>query len=152
MKNNLTESPIEDLVFNSLKEFGLIPKTQYEVFPFFLDFAFPEIKLGIEADGKKWHSGKENEERDRYRDEKLKSLGWIIERFSGSVIMRSPDIVTSKIALKYFKDKLTKEQKDKAMSILVRYFTQFKKTRDIDLALRLVNEYVKDENYDKKTN
>lgn len=41
-----------------------------------VDFAYPEIKLAIEADGYRWHSGRARWEHDRARANALTHLGW----------------------------------------------------------------------------
>ena len=47
-----------------------------------LDAAMPEIKLGIEADSRKFHSNPEDVERDQRRDMELATQGWTILRFT----------------------------------------------------------------------
>lgn len=51
---------------------------------YYLDVAVPELKLNFEYDGFYWHSFPEAIERDRIRDEYLKSLGWKVFRYSFS--------------------------------------------------------------------
>jgi very-short-patch-repair endonuclease len=58
---------------------------QYQAGPnqkYQLDAAMPEIKLGIEADSKKFHANPEDIERDRRRDMELATQGWTILRFT----------------------------------------------------------------------
>lgn len=47
-----------------------------------LDAAMPEIKLGIEADSRKFHSNPEDIARDQKRDMELATQGWTILRFT----------------------------------------------------------------------
>lgn len=47
-----------------------------------IDFAMPDIKLGIEVDGALFHSTEEQIHTDRQRDQKLSQLGWTILRFT----------------------------------------------------------------------
>ena len=47
-----------------------------------LDFAMPDIKLGIEVDGALFHSTDEQIASDKKRDDKLAQLGWTILRFT----------------------------------------------------------------------
>lgn len=47
-----------------------------------IDFAMPDIKLGIEVDGALFHSTEEQVHSDRQRDQKLAQLGWTILRFT----------------------------------------------------------------------
>jgi len=54
--------------------------------PFVLDFAFPEIGVGIETDGAIWHERADFEERDAERDQKLSNVGWRILRFSEEAV------------------------------------------------------------------
>jgi very-short-patch-repair endonuclease len=59
------------------------PFRQYEVsdangFRARLDFAYPEAKLAIEADGYRWHSGRKPWARDLARRNKLVELGWVV--------------------------------------------------------------------------
>ena len=58
---------------------------QYQAGPnqkYQLDAAMPEIKLGVEADSKKFHANPEDIERDRRRDMELATQGWTILRFT----------------------------------------------------------------------
>lgn len=137
-----TESPIEDILLDAFSEFGVVPVAQFPVPPFRLDFAFPEIKLAIEADGHAYHSTKSQKERDAYRQKRLEEQGWKVERFSGSFIHRNSDLIVSKICLKYFKEKLTEEQEKKAVSGLVRYFTKNGEHHDLGLAEKITNSYL----------
>lgn len=54
----------------------------------FLDFAIPELKIDIECDGEYWHTTKEFIEKDKNRDDFLKSIGWTVLRFPGKKIMK----------------------------------------------------------------
>jgi very-short-patch-repair endonuclease len=47
-----------------------------------IDFAMPDIKLGIEVDGALFHSTEEQIRTDTQRDQKLSQLGWTILRFT----------------------------------------------------------------------
>ena len=47
-----------------------------------IDFAMPDIKLGIEVDGALFHSTEEQKASDRKRDSKLAQQGWTILRFT----------------------------------------------------------------------
>lgn len=54
---------------------------QFPVGPYFLDFANPKRKIGLEADGKQYHDA----ERDRQRDQRLwDEFGWKVYRVSGA--------------------------------------------------------------------
>jgi very-short-patch-repair endonuclease len=44
----------------------------------FLDFAYPEVKLAIEADSYLWHASLADWQRDRGRNGEVIALGWAI--------------------------------------------------------------------------
>jgi very-short-patch-repair endonuclease len=54
--------------------------------PFVLDFAFPEIGVGVECDGELWHERADLKARDRQRDQQLAQVGWRILRFKERAI------------------------------------------------------------------
>lgn len=135
--NPNTQSPIEEIVYKELLVYGLNPIPQYQVGAFFIDLAFPEIKLAIEADGKEFHSSKEQKERDVYRENKLKKLGWTFERFSGEDIHRNSKLIGAKIALKFFDKKLNEEQRRIAVGCVVSHFTK----EDIHIAEKIAKAY-----------
>lgn len=49
--------------------------------PYIIDIAFPTMKVGVEADGEMFHSGDEQEKKDKERDAKLAQMGWTVIRF-----------------------------------------------------------------------
>lgn len=53
-----------------------------------LDCAYPDLKIGIEADSYKWHSSRVAFERDRARNREFASLGWIIIQTTKREIQR----------------------------------------------------------------
>jgi very-short-patch-repair endonuclease len=77
-------SEFEARLFRGLREAGLpLPVTQYRVLmpdggEVFLDFAYPEVKLAIEADSFLWHASLADWQRDRARNNELVTLGWSI--------------------------------------------------------------------------
>lgn len=75
-------TPIEDLLLAALREAGLSPRVQYDIAPFRVDFAFEDVNLAVEADGREWH----DPDKDQTRDEKLWELGWHVMHFSGAEI------------------------------------------------------------------
>lgn len=84
-----TESPIEGLLLRELQLLGIYPISQFKVGKYRLDLAFPEKMIGIECDGKEWHTSEEQIERDTKRDDYLKEQGWNILRIFGSDIYKS---------------------------------------------------------------
>ena len=74
---------IERSMGKELRSRGLQPEYNYHVGRFWIDWAFPEQKLGIECDGKWWHQDKE---KDKRRDEKLAKGGWQMLHFQDDAI------------------------------------------------------------------
>lgn len=93
------ESPFETLLFRLLKAAGLpTPVVQYEVLEGArviarVDFAYPEIKLAIEADGFEHHAGRIRFESDRLRANELTARGWRIIRVTWAQMQRDPEAV-----------------------------------------------------------
>jgi REase_MTES_1575 len=74
------------------------PVPQYEVFDgdqfvARVDFAFPSLKLAIEVDGYRWHSGRVAWERDARRRNRLTNLGWRVLHVTKDQIENHPDEV-----------------------------------------------------------
>jgi very-short-patch-repair endonuclease len=92
---------LEATVYNELMKINPPYKLfgQYQIHmpgqkqPYVLDFAYPELGVGIEADGAIWHERNDLKERDRQRDEKLSNVGWRILRFSENAIYEHADAV-----------------------------------------------------------
>jgi|GEM_PF-7050577 len=108
------ESPIETILYNELCKLGIEPELQYQIGVFRVDMAYPDIKLAVECDGHKWHTGGINWSKDQYRQDKIEEKGWVFERFQGWLIKKYPVACAGKIALAYFYDKLTFENRKKA--------------------------------------
>ena len=47
-----------------------------------LDAAYVEARVGVELDGARYHSSREDRERDMRRDTALATLGWVSLRYS----------------------------------------------------------------------
>lgn len=75
-------TPIEWRLWQDIRGAGRVHMVpQYPVGPYFLDFACPARKVGIEADGKDFH----DRERDRKRDQRLfDDFGWKVYRVTGA--------------------------------------------------------------------
>jgi len=78
-------SPIEVKLYNAMRREGLSPIPQFCIEGYFVDFAFPEARVAVEADGAAYHKG-ERRERDRRRDWVLRRHGWKALRFYGATI------------------------------------------------------------------
>ena len=71
------ERGVEAILGNS----GLPPhEREHPVGPFRLDFAWPSAKVGLEADGRRWHSSRLDFERDRAKANTLTDRGWRVLR------------------------------------------------------------------------
>jgi len=71
---------------------------QFEAGPskeYILDGAFPDLKLGVEADGEIWHNNPKSLVTDQQRDTTLARQGWTILRFTDKEIEKQPrDVAT----------------------------------------------------------
>jgi very-short-patch-repair endonuclease len=90
-------SPIEERLYQALKEAGFQPERQFFVREgrggYFLDLAIisPGVRVDIECDGERYHQGRTKAAQDRERDNRLVAKGWRIVRFSGREINKNPD-------------------------------------------------------------
>ncbi|HKZ63944.1 MAG TPA: DUF559 domain-containing protein [Thermoplasmata archaeon] len=72
-------SPIEHRLYEAMRKDGLDPVPQYRIEGHYADFAFPDVRLAVEADGAA-HHGEDRRQRDRRRDWILRQKG---DRWSG---------------------------------------------------------------------
>lgn len=97
------ESILEQRLFRLLRRAGLPdPVLQHEIWDAGrlvarLDFAYPELRLGIETHGYRWHGGYERWRRDIRRENELKRLGWIVLVFTWDDVHSEPERVVSEI-------------------------------------------------------
>jgi hypothetical protein len=80
-------SPLETRLVDLLLDAGLPrPVSQHEVrdggFVAYLDLAYPEVLLALEADGEAYHVGVERFRYDRRRQNRLELLGWQVLRYT----------------------------------------------------------------------
>jgi len=66
--------------------------------PFVLDFAYPQIGVGVETDGAIWHQREDFQQRDMVRDQKLANVGWRILRFRDDAVEEQTNAVKEVIA------------------------------------------------------
>jgi very-short-patch-repair endonuclease len=78
-------SPIEVQLYEAMRKDGLSPEPQLCIQGYYVDFAFADVKVAVEADGAEFHSG-DRHERDQERDLVLKRAGWTVKRFYGAAI------------------------------------------------------------------
>ena len=66
--------------------------------PVHIDFAYPDLLIGIETDGYEPHASRGQWELDRRRDAALGLLGWLIIRFCREDVLRRQDYVLETLA------------------------------------------------------
>lgn len=99
----VTETQLEARLLTLISDAGLpLPLAQYVVRQgrhvlARLDFAYPAEKLGIEADGFRFHSGPEDFQRDRERSNVLTLMGWRILRVTWDDLVNRPGKVIEQI-------------------------------------------------------
>jgi very-short-patch-repair endonuclease len=64
---------------------------------YYLDFAYPQHRVGVEAEGWRWHSDTGAFERDRVRHNALAAAGWRILRVTDKHIRSCPELVRSQV-------------------------------------------------------
>ena len=72
---------------------GMQPVTEYQFAAtvgrrFRFDFAWPDVKVGVEIDGGQWqkHGGRHNTDADRHKLNFAAAMGWRVLRFSGEML------------------------------------------------------------------
>jgi very-short-patch-repair endonuclease len=94
------ESPIESILYMQLVMDGLRPpslESQYHIGSYRVDFAIPQGSIAIECDGKKYHDGMLDAERDMT----LKKTGWTVLRFPSEKIIIDPSYCSARIHDEY---------------------------------------------------
>jgi very-short-patch-repair endonuclease len=87
---HLAQSPMESRIRVAIEDAGLpVPMLQHRVGPYFLDMAYPERKIAVEHDGRD-HLTPERARRDLNRQAYLTREGWMVLRFSASVVLGAP--------------------------------------------------------------
>ena len=78
-------SPIEYRLYEAMCQEGLDPVAQFYIQGYYADFAFPDVRVAVEADGAV-HQDAAHREHDRKRDWILRRAGWTVKRFHGTTI------------------------------------------------------------------
>ncbi len=96
------ESELEARLWRLIRQFGLPrPTPQFWVKTpggnFRLDFAWPEIKAGIELNGKADHDGPLARKRDRRRGNLLKAAGWTVLDYGWGDVVGRPEGVAAQL-------------------------------------------------------
>jgi very-short-patch-repair endonuclease len=84
-----TKSDLEQDVFDAIVKGGLpAPVRQHKVIvdgqPYYIDMAYPERLIAIEADGFEFHRPRRVFDSDRARQNDLVNLGWLVLRFTSA--------------------------------------------------------------------
>jgi very-short-patch-repair endonuclease len=99
----IPESVLERKVLRMLRGAGLPqPLLQHQIrkggrLVAVVDFAYPELRLAIEADGYRWHSGRARWKRDRRRGNNLTLLGWRVIHVTWDNLLDRSDAVVDLI-------------------------------------------------------
>jgi len=128
-------SPIEHALYEAMRREGLAPIPQHCIEGYYADFAFPDVRLAVEADGAAYHEG-ERRQRDQKRDWILRRAGWTVQRFRGTtihqkagncayVVRREVEARRAQIALREREDKLRRLARREAFLRPFRRLLQF---------------------------
>jgi very-short-patch-repair endonuclease len=66
--------------------------------PYYVDIGFPDVRLAVEIDGREFHTGPTEFERDRWRQNDLVNAGWRVLRFTARMLEETPHLVLAVIA------------------------------------------------------
>src|SRR5436190_18457815 len=83
-------SPIEVALYEAMRREGLSPFPQFYIQGYYVDFAFPDVGVAVEADGAAYHEGL-RQQHDRKRDWILRRAGSTVKRFHGTTIYHRAD-------------------------------------------------------------
>ena len=75
-------------------------RVDVETATYFIDFAFADVKLGIEAHSIKWHKGEAKWYYDMRRDRTLTRVGWTLLYFGMDDLLRPADVQTEILAVR----------------------------------------------------
>jgi very-short-patch-repair endonuclease len=98
-----TQSELEDDLLALLRRFGLPePEQQFEVKvpgrgSVWLDFAYSDVRFGVEADGDRYHSSPTERAKGRRRDASLAVLDWEVMHFGRVEIDETPREVAAQV-------------------------------------------------------
>ena len=98
-----TESGFETRLLRVLLDHGLpAPVPQYELrdgatLVARFDFAYPERRIGLEADSERWHTSSRRFVEDRTRRARAESLGWRVLSFTWHHVTRQPRFIADTV-------------------------------------------------------
>lgn len=98
-KDYKTLSRLEQRIVELLMKYESLDfDSNFKVGPYYVDIAFPKHKVGLEIDGREFHSTELQLTKDELRQEYLEKIkGWRIERVPGWFCYRFPLVVTAKV-------------------------------------------------------
>lgn len=64
---------------------------------YYLDFAWPHFRVGVEADSRRWHSDAASFESDRFRHNALTAAGWRVLRVTERQVRTEPGAVRDRV-------------------------------------------------------
>lgn len=117
-----SESPIEKMFEEQLKEYGIELDQQFWIGPYRIDFGMENKKIAIEVDSTQFHTKQEQIEKDNRRQDYIEKQGWIVMRVPSWMVYKQKGLCAAEIALRFYKDQLTETQTIRAMVALKRYF------------------------------
>ena len=103
-KAAVPKSHLETRVLRTLCKVGLpLPERQHPIrrqgrLLAKVDFAYPDAKLAIEAEGYEWHSGRPRWEHDLARRNAVTALGWRVLHVTARSLARDPGSVVETVA------------------------------------------------------
>lgn len=107
--SRLTSSRTEGVLDATFTKLGLKFETQYPLFShhndvnnrdyfYYADFAFPEQRVIVEADGEPWHSWDEKRiAHDKLRQERIEAQGWTVLRYTGKEINQNATAIAHEV-------------------------------------------------------
>jgi very-short-patch-repair endonuclease len=97
LADRLSQSPMESRIRLAIVLDGLpVPVLQHPVGPYFLDLAYPGIRLAIEYDGEE-HRTQRRALRDLARQDPLTAAAWTVLRFTAAQVMFRPWEVAAQV-------------------------------------------------------
>lgn len=99
----VADSEVEATLADVLVAHGLpVPEHHHVVrlgaVAFELDFAYPDLRVGIEVDGWASHGTRVAFERDRWRLNLLRQYGWVVLQFTTTMVLSTPREVAEQVA------------------------------------------------------
>ncbi|MEA1902131.1 MAG: type IV toxin-antitoxin system AbiEi family antitoxin domain-containing protein [Actinomycetota bacterium] len=98
-----SESELETMLFQLIVDSGLPPPRKQFRAPWLkpirgrVDMAYPDQKIVIEGDGRRWHALFDAFGTDRRRDNAAQLSGWIVLRFTWEMIVKEPESVIADV-------------------------------------------------------